>query len=294
VSGVCVEACAGPVSSSSPSCSSASSSSPPSRLPPLDIPLNLTHYEDPIIQNIFIRQVHSMKNFLLSNCDTSIDGGSGSTYFDLSSLAGKDYPGSDSGYNYQVSICGSVSETVCNRKQGSVCQYSPTGSYLHMLSSWANPPAPQWSLLNPTDPTQGVNVLLANGDGCPEPRQVIFNFECDKTTPGGTYTISYSGCSYLIAFPTKYGCPTTPTPAPSKSKISGGAIFLILIFCSLFVYVVAGCVFKTFRRGTTGIESCPNVEFWRDLPLLVKEGCVATFTCCRSSSSSSSNYETVK
>jgi len=39
-----------------------------------------------------------------------------------------------------------------------------------------------------------------------------------------------------------------------------------------FLYVGGGCLFKRQKQGTQGMESCPNVDFWRGLPGLVKDG----------------------
>lgn len=48
------------------------------------------------------------------------------------------------------------------------------------------------------------------------------------------------------------------------------------------VYTVAGCAYKHFRIGTQGIESCPNIDFWRELPGLCKDGCIFFWQKCRS------------
>jgi cation-dependent mannose-6-phosphate receptor len=65
------------------------------------------------------------------------------------------------------------------------------------------------------------------------------------------------------------------------------------------VYVVAGCVYKSQKLGATGVEMCPNVEFWRDLPGLVKDGCAFTIAKCKAlcagggSASGGNTYETM-
>ena len=41
-------------------------------------------------------------------------------------------------------------------------------------------------------------------------------------------------------------------------------------FVVLVVYLVAGILFMKYRRGATGKEVIPNVEFWSSLPGLIK------------------------
>jgi len=63
----------------------------------------------------------------------------------------------------------------------------------------------------------------------------------------------------------------TPQGSLDKGGMSGGSVFLILFVCVAVVYLSVGC-FLQRRKGLKGWESLPNAEFWRQLPLLVKEG----------------------
>lgn len=38
----------------------------------------------------------------------------------------------------------------------------------------------------------------------------------------------------------------------------------------MVVYLVGGIIFNKYRKGATGKEMIPNVNFWTDFPLLVK------------------------
>jgi len=80
----------------------------------------------------------------------------------------------------------------------------------------------------------------------------------------------------------------------SDSGISGGWIFIIIVVVSVFVYVVSGCIYKRHKKGTTGMkESCPNVDFWSDVPSLAKGGCLFTYRklkgCCGKTSDDTYN-----
>jgi len=63
----------------------------------------------------------------------------------------------------------------------------------------------------------------------------------------------------------------------SSSGMSGGTVFIIIVIVAAAVYVIAGCAYNRFKKGTTGLrESCPQNEFWCDLPGLMKDGCLFT------------------
>ena len=46
--------------------------------------------------------------------------------------------------------------------------------------------------------------------------------------------------------------------------------FLSSFISLLVVYLVGGIIFNKYRKGATGKEMIPNVNFWTDFPLLVK------------------------
>jgi hypothetical protein len=63
----------------------------------------------------------------------------------------------------------------------------------------------------------------------------------------------------------------------SSSGLSGGSVFIIIVIVVAAVYVAAGCAYNRFKKGTTGMrESCPQNEFWCDLPGLMKDGFLFT------------------
>eukprot|EP01065_Artemidia_motanka_P039509 TRINITY_DN4844_c0_g2_i1.p1 TRINITY_DN4844_c0_g2~~TRINITY_DN4844_c0_g2_i1.p1 ORF type:complete len:300 (+),score=124.79 TRINITY_DN4844_c0_g2_i1:80-901(+) len=56
----------------------------------------------------------------------------------------------------------------------------------------------------------------------------------------------------------------------------GGCIFLILFFVGGFTYFAAGVAINRYKFEKRGFESIPNVEFWKDVPFLVKDGVLYT------------------
>lgn len=64
-----------------------------------------------------------------------------------------------------------------------------------------------------------------------------------------------------------------------------GGAFFIIFFVGGFAYLSLGIVWNVKRKGTSGIESIPNIGFWRDLPSLVKDGCLFTWAKIRGTDS---------
>jgi len=194
--------------------------------------------------------------------------------YDLSGLAGNDILAQDSAYKYNMNVCGGAAKPAACTAAGSVYQAPITTGSCHMLATWDA--TGKWNQIN-ADPNAGVSVQFNNGDSCTAPRQVTINFACG---PGSstTYTLTQpnpSVCSYIAQMTNSYGCPAgSPNSGGGGGSkgLSGGSVFLIIFFVGFFVYVVAGCIYKRTRMGTSGMESCPNIDFWRDLPALIRDG----------------------
>lgn len=80
---------------------------------------------------------------------------------------------------------------------------------------------------------------------------------------------------YKVAISSPEVCPKKVQPNSGGSGgPSTGTILVIIFFVVLVVYLVAGVLFMKYRRGATGREVIPNIEFWSSLPGLIKDGCV--------------------
>ena len=173
-----------------------------------------------------------------------------------------------------------------------------------------------WTLSSSTgDLTQGAVLAVSGGkdgdDDCPSPSATI-NVTCGSGDD--TLTLPAEGgfenCNgWKFELNSKYVC-TLPNGrgggggGEAKSGLSGGSIFLILFFVGAFVYFVGGILFNKYRRGMTGTEVIPNIGFWRDLPGLVRDGCMFSFNKVRAlcgggrtgsllSKGTGSTYETI-
>jgi len=57
-----------------------------------------------------------------------------------------------------------------------------------------------------------------------------------------------------------------------KASVSGGGIFLILLFCGTALYLAVGSVVNKFVRHQNGLEIIPNIAFWQGFLGLIKDG----------------------
>lgn len=66
-----------------------------------------------------------------------------------------------------------------------------------------------------------------------------------------------------------YACPVT---IEEISKPSTGGVLLILFLIGTFTYFTIGSIVRFMYLGARGIEVIPNLDFWKDLPGLVRDG----------------------
>ncbi|KAK3591139.1 hypothetical protein CHS0354_040204 [Potamilus streckersoni] len=121
--------------------------------------------------------------------------------------------------------------------------------------------------LNPSAGAVVVNLVCDAGSSDPL-------FRADGMVMEGLYTLTLtSRCACLD------GCKgRVPVPGPRPGSFSAGTL-LCLIFVSLVVvYVIGGIAFMRYRDAH-GLDMIPNVDFWKILPGLIKDGVV--FTCGR-------------
>jgi cation-dependent mannose-6-phosphate receptor len=83
----------------------------------------------------------------------------------------------------------------------------------------------------------------------------------------------------VLAFNTPSACIQT-----HRHGLSGGSVLLIIFFIAFGVYFVGGIAILYFMRGARGLEAIPNIDFWRGLPGLVKDGLIFLFSGCNASS----------
>lgn len=144
---------------------------------------------------------------------------------------------------------------------------------------------PSWSVLDPTNPKTGgikakfIGAAPTDSDpfwctfnpstGSQYEREVHFNFYCDHSVSGvQPVTAIQNGtndCRYMLEFKTAHACANYT----GNSGLSGGWIFIIILVCCAFVYIVGGMGYGYF---TTRKLEFPNMAFWTWFADLVREG----------------------
>ena len=233
---------------------------------------------------------------------TSPDG----SYFDFSSLTDQSGIGVriplqgvgplDDVYYINVCAVAAGSDPTCKNDDATLCWAGPEQIWYPLAKNEVAVP-PNWSLIAPGDPSQGVLVTYANGVYGTNPVEVKMSFTCNPNSGTATYTARHADVNTFVAtISAQACCATTPPSSGGKKGLSGGWIFVILLLVFFTVYIIAGCAYKHYRVGTQGMESCPNVDFWRELPGLIKDGCVWSWTkaraCCGGSGGGGGNEYT--
>jgi len=206
----------------------------------------------------------------------------GGKYFDFRSISNSDaqvqQPNTpiDVLYTFQFNPCKPVSVS-----SSSIC---PSGA-LNCQLNFGTPyklVANQISLSSMVYDGTTLSVTYTGGDSCPSyntNRQSTIKFTCGTSAGTPTYVQEVT-CAYTFSWASTAGCPLDAPPGDAgggSSGLSGGDIFLILFFCIGFLYVVIGMAYNYKVRELRGIEMVPNVDFWRGLPSLIKDGCVFTW-----------------
>jgi len=196
------------------------------------------------------------------------------------------YQNTDNSYDYDMTVCDITNaESTCAGKYGSVCQYQKgTKTYVAAISAWGKSPDPTWSIQSTTNPDQGPKLSSTNGDPIcflttgQTTRKAQISFTCDTSVASGTF-VSISedttSCTFNIVFKSKHACAKGSAAAGSSSSdegLGGSDVFVIILVVVLFVYFAGGYIYNSKVKGTSGMESLPNHEFWTSLPGLVSDG----------------------
>jgi len=149
---------------------------------------------------------------------------------------------------------------------------------------------PLYTLLNGG---QGVKIVYpamqSYGAAGVVDEAVTVMIPCDPTaqfpTPlkylaGAKYETAAEG--FIFVLPSVHGCPTNkPLPSMSEEPLSFGWVFIILSAVSITVYLGVGIGYKMHKYGVRGVEAVPHIDFWREVPYLVKEGLVFSQQRCQ-------------
>ncbi|KAK6166299.1 hypothetical protein SNE40_023030 [Patella caerulea] len=118
-------------------------------------------------------------------------------------------------------------------------------------------------------------------------RQAVVNVKCKQcsvaqlTSQGESPGPTPNYIIYTFTLETEIVCEER---CPSSSGLSTGSILLILFFVFFAIYWIGGILFLKYVRKAQGVELIPNYTFWKDLPLLIRDGVVFVISGCKSQS----------
>lgn len=126
------------------------------------------------------------------------------------------------------------------------------------------------------DEIYAINILVEGG----------FSGSSTTTGPGGEGLKAVYKKVWLVHGELK----DNPIYHKSGYRFRVGWFLIGMSLGAFALYFVIGVIYKAVR-GARGIDLIPNVDFWKDLPLMIRDGIVFTFTCGRGSLSGASRYE---
>jgi hypothetical protein len=226
---------------------------------------------------------------------TSPDG----AYFDLSRLrlTAEDYMGDDQYLKYRMNICGGVvSDSKCF--PSAICSFwKDDGTYHQQYGDWQGNPSPQWELITPGAPREGVKITFTNGkSSCMGKIETAYmNLRCDPTAPSvKTFIVQedFGKCTLTITYTNAISCPGGGGGGDGTSSggISGGTVFLIILAVVIPIYIAGGCYWNRSKKGMSGTEACPHYEFWHGIWDNAKAGCLFTKNKITGGGGNSSGY----
>ena len=102
-------------------------------------------------------------------------------------------------------------------------------------------------------------------------RQVNFEVHCDTSQEVGNLRAiqEVSMCEYNIVFDSIHACPL-------NTGHGGWSIVATIIFVAA-AYLGVGAAINRYQYDLRGIDLVPNLEFWKTVPELVKDGCIFSY-----------------
>ncbi|CAF0812582.1 unnamed protein product [Adineta steineri] len=167
---------------------------------------------------------------------------------------------------YEIGICSTPNNSI-NNGDAIIQKLTNSSSSLGQLSQSNLVGEDNWILLTYENGSRFHNQCEN------KTRSASILFICGKKT--GNITVIQESCNYVFQFQVAELCTSV---VQVKNKMSGGAIFIIIILCLASAYLIGGFFYMRIQRGARGIDQIPNLDMWRKLGNLAADGC--NF-CCR-------------
>ncbi|KAL9656299.1 hypothetical protein ABK040_007912 [Willaertia magna] len=176
-------------------------------------------------------------------------------------------------YNFYINICDDAKKQCNGAKYGGIALGPDDACATHFTGPTTESNY-KIELLDSTQPEKGVKLTVSGGEvfmGRAE--SMVVNMNCDSSKEELTFIkedFLEKSIVYQFNLNSKYGCIVTNDLPLGQFGVGG--LLLVLSFVALLLYFIIGGVLLKFKFQKTGIEIIPNVNFWKDLPFLLKDG----------------------
>ena len=101
-------------------------------------------------------------------------------------------------------------------------------------------------------------------------------------------------CGYQMKIHTQYACIKDLGLDDGNNGLSGGSIFLIILFVGLALYFIGGWVFNGVRNAKwKEVTNLPQYSFWTKLHLYILAGCIVSYETVKAKIAGSKKYEQI-
>lgn len=200
------------------------------------------------------------------------------------------------GYGYNVNLCFPLTKDgTCDKAAG--CQSQPgDGSQVSMG---------RYESAEFVISQDDFYLQFTDGD---EERKMKISLVCDQNVPISDREFIFDKeeprFSYDFILKSQCACPTTSgvcgahTSDDVSLKESSdpgvvGIVLMCLAFAGLVAYFIVGAVILRVRYQKSGTDLIIHKNFWKDLPFLVKDGVVFTFSPCYNAIRGRSGYSSI-
>jgi len=232
--------------------------------------------------------------FSSSKCQWSDDK---SNDYDLTHLKKPDFwkvkdGNGDSGLfamDYLFNFCNTVSQKCKNNYVGALEALEVLGQLTETCEILGKNEAEKDQIFTHIDlnkPDTGIKISYHNGDLCTgsenpsengQLRKASFLIYCSESqdlnfVQSKINSKDVTKCSLEFSIKSPAGCRIGYGSGAKKS-----AIILFWIVIVFVIYAVAGYFYNNKVKGKNGIEAFPNLEFWKEMPGLVRDGVKFSF-----------------
>jgi len=221
--------------------------------------------------SVVIFLCYSLIQLVNSDCGviTASDGSQYPNINQIGTVVGND-PNDPAHWDFSVNLCTPLGTSCDSCGTGSgYCQQSPDKKFSFCIGA-----------LNSVSITgkPGGAGLVANFQATGNDQQtrkgvVTVNCNPNAQNPDNKAFVAPQNVNgYAASFDSAFACGTA-------GGLSGGSVFLIILFAGFAAYFIGGMVFLAGVKGQRGREMVPNLGFWMMIPGLIQDG--ATFTVKR-------------